>query len=157
VADSGTARILRATRRPAAPGGTRRGAIQLEEILRIENAAAHLPSKAMVTDKTGRVFDAAGRVGQGPKSHARHGAQSDYDPHDAEADRFAQRLADHIEAERGRLDLEELVVIAGPRFLGRLRQQLSPASRKVVVREIDLDLVHADNAKIRRAAFATTG
>lgn len=150
MADSGTARILRATRRPAAPGGTRRGAIQLEEILRIENAAAHLPSKAMVTDKTGRVFDAAGRVGQGPKSHARHGAQSDYDPHDAEADRFAQRLADHI-------DLEELVVIAGPRFLGRLRQQLSPASRKVVVREIDLDLVHADNAKIRRAAFATTG
>ena len=154
VADGGTARILQASRRSAPVGSGGRGAIELEEIIRLENPAARLPARSLVTDRTGRVFDSGSRVGTGPKSHARHGAQSDYDPHDVEVERFAKLLARRLDVERRRMNMEELIVIAGPRFLGVLRQQLTAALRKVVTREIDHDLVHAGNPLIRRTAFS---
>lgn len=151
VADGGDARILQATRR-AGSGG--RGAIELVQVAHLENAAAHLPGRALVTDRTGRVFDSSSRTGSGPPSHARHGANSDYDPHDAELERFARAVGRQLDAERRRLGIEELIVVAGPRFLGALRQHIPAATRKVVTREIDSDLVHADDALIRKAAFA---
>jgi protein required for attachment to host cells len=154
VADGGTARLLQAPRPGGSADGGGRGAIVLAEIVRLENAAAHLSGREMITDRTGRVFDSGGRSGSGPKSRARHGANSDYDPHDVEVERFARKVALRLDAERRRLGIEELVVIAGPRFLGALRQQIPAATRKVVTREIDSDLVHASDALIRRTAFA---
>ncbi len=151
VADGGDARILQATRRVGTGG---RGSIELVQVAHLENAAARLPGRALVTDRTGRVFDSSTRTGSGPRSHARHGANSDYDPHDAELERFARSVARRLDVERRRLGIEELILIAGPRFLGALRQQLPPAIRKVVTREIDSDLVHASDAAIRKAAFA---
>jgi protein required for attachment to host cells len=153
VADSGTARILQATRSAAPTGSVGRGAIVLKEIARLENPSAHLPGRALVTEGTGRVFDSGSRTGKGPMSHSRHGAQSDYDPHDIEVERFAKRLARRLDAERRRIGFEELIIIAGPRFLGVLRQQLSAASSRLVKREIDHDLVHSDALLIRRTAF----
>lgn len=150
VADGGSARLMLASR------GHRVGAaVQLEQITSLQNPAAHLPGRALVTDRTGRVFDSGGRTGHGPKSRARHGAQSDYDPHHVEVQRFAKRLAKLLEVERRHLGIEELVVIAAPAFLGVLRPQLAAATRKVVTREIDRDLVRASDALIRRTAFAT--
>jgi len=151
VADGGDARILQATRRLGTSG---RGSIDLVEIAHLQNAAAHLPGRALVTDRTGRVFDSTTRTGAGPRSHARHGANSEYDPHDAEVERFARTVARKLDAERRRLGIEELILIAGPRFLGVLRQQIPPATRKLVTREIDSDLVHANDAAIRKTAFA---
>jgi protein required for attachment to host cells len=151
VADSGEARILQALRGGVADG--RRRAIVLEEIARLDNPKARQPARELVTDRTGRVFDSGSRTGTGPRSRARHGAQSDYDPHDVEVERFAKQLARRLDAERRRIGIEELIVIAGPRFLGELRQQLQAPTRKIVTREVDRDLVHADDRLIRREAF----
>jgi protein required for attachment to host cells len=155
VADAGSARVLEATRRPTAGG--RPGAIRFDEMLRLENPAARLSARELVTDDTGRVFDSGSRVGHGPKSHARHGAQSDYDPHDVEVERFARRLGLRLDAERRRGGIEKLIVIAAPRFLGTLRQQLPAATRRLVTREIHRDLVRASDQTISRAAFSGTG
>jgi protein required for attachment to host cells len=154
VADGGTARILKAERGRKDVEGGGRSAIVLEEIARLENAAAHLPGRALVTDRTGRVFDSGGRTGSGPKTRARHGANSEYDPHDAEVVRFARKVALRLDLERRRLGMEELIVIAAPRFLGSLREYISAATRKIVTREVDSDLVRAGDALIRRTAFA---
>lgn len=155
VADGGGARLLEATRAPTLGG--RRGAIRLDEVLQLDNPAAHLPGRALVTDRTGRVFDSGGRTGRGPKSRARHGAQSDYDPHDIERERFAKKLALRLDTERRRIGIEQLIVIAAPRFLGELRRQLSAATRRVVTREVASDLQHAGKQAVRSAAFPAAG
>lgn len=143
VADSGTARILRLSGRV--------GSEKLVEVALLELPAAHLLKQEMVSDKTGRVFD-RGRGGHGPRSTARHGAASDFDPHAAEYERFAKRIARRLDTERRSGECHELVIIAAPHFLGVLRPQLSRPTQKIVVREVAKDLVRAGDAQLLRAA-----
>jgi protein required for attachment to host cells len=157
VADGGSARLLVASRGSGAAAAGGSGAIVLEQVARLDNPAAHLKGRALVTDRTGRVFDSGSRTGTGSGSRARHGANSDHDPHDVEVDRFAKRLVRQLVSERRHLDIEELIVIAGPRFLGILRRHLPKSIRALVKREIDRDLVHADDKLIRRTAFPARG
>jgi protein required for attachment to host cells len=153
VADTGTARILLASRKPAAARAGPDGGIALVEVARLENAAAHLPARALVTDRTGRVFESGGRGPRGTKTRTRHGAQSDFDPHDVLVERFARRLVHRLESDRKRGLYEELIVIAGPKFLGVLRSQLTGMLRERLTREIARDLVRAEIDQIRRTAF----
>lgn len=158
VADGGTARILHSSRaagaaaRTAAAAG--RGTITLDEIVRLENPVAHLPARALVSDRTGRVFESSGRGGSGPVTHTRHGAQSDYDPHIVATRRFAKKIAQRLQTELRRGRVEELVLIAAPKFLGELRGQLAAPVQKLVTREVARDLVRAGDAHIVRAAFS---
>lgn len=145
VADGGAARIL------LARGNN--GSFGFTEVARLERPSAHQPARALTSDRTGRVFDSGSRVGHGPKTRTRHGAQSDYDPHAVEVERFAKRLARWLDAERRRNGIEELVLIAEPRFLGVLRPRLSVPTHKLIKREIARDLVRADDRLIRRTAF----
>jgi protein required for attachment to host cells len=46
-----------------------------------------------------------------------------------------------------------LIVIAGPKFLGVLRSQLTGMLRERLTREIARDLVRAEIDQIRRTAF----
>ena len=141
VADAGTARILHEVD----------GA--LKEIASLENAAAHLPGRALVTDRAGRVFDSGSRTGRGAKTQSRHGAQSDYDPHAIEVDRFARKVAKLLDAESRHGDLEQVVIIAAPKFLGVLRPLLSARVQKQVKRQLARDLVRSSEAAIYKAAF----
>lgn len=143
VADSGTARILRISGRA--------GSEKLSEVAHLELPAARLLKQEMVSDKTGRVFD-RGRGGSGPRSTARHGAASDFDPHAEEYGRFAKRIARRLDVERRAGNCHEIVIIAAPRFLGLLRPQLSGPTRQIVVREVARDLVRASDAQLLRSA-----
>ena len=145
VADSGNARLLRIT-------GSR-GSEKLAEIVQMQLPAARQLKQELVADKTGRVFD-RGRAGQGPRSTARHGAASDFDPRSAEYERFAKRISRRLDVERRKALRVELVVIAAPRFLGVLRASISPATQRVVAREISKDLVRASDAQLLKAALA---
>jgi protein required for attachment to host cells len=145
VADGGTARLLRVT--------GRKGAESLTELDRLELPSAHLFAREMVSDRTGRVFDSGSRTGSGPKSVARHGAASDFDPHAADSERFAKRIARRLDTERRNGVTGGIVIIAAPHFLGVLRPQLSGPTRKQVVREIAKDLVRATDAQILRSAL----
>jgi protein required for attachment to host cells len=144
VADSGTARLLQLA--------GARGAEKLVEIAVLEQPSARLPSRALVTDRTGRVFDSGARTGHGPKTHARHGAQSDYDPHVEETVRFARRVSRRLDVERRRNRFGGLVVISARRFLGVLRTQLSAPTRQWITREVAKDLVRAADAQVVREA-----
>lgn len=149
VADGGEARILLARGARGGPG--------FEEIARIVRSSAHRPARDLVTDRTGRVFDSGSRAGIGPRSRARHGAESDYDPHAVEVQRFAKQLARRLDTECRRSGMDELTLIVEPRFLGVLRPRLSALTRRRVSREIARDLVRADGRLIRRTAFPERG
>lgn len=156
VADAGVARILRATRSSDAVSARAAGRIVLADVAQFENPAAHVPARELVTDRTGRVYESGGRGGRGPLTRTRHGAQSDYDPHAVVLERFAGQLARRLDEDCRRGRYEQLVVIAGPKFLGVLRPHLSAAVRKLVTREVRRDLVKAGEAQIRRAAFGAS-
>lgn len=146
VAASGLARILKR--------GAARQAPQLLEIDRLERDNAHVHARDLTTDLTGRLNSTGARVSFGPRSTVRHGAQSDYDPHTVEIERFARRLTARLLQLRQQDRMEELVLIAEPRFLGLLRRELPAPLRQMVTREVARDLTAAEVAPIAEAAFA---
>jgi protein required for attachment to host cells len=146
VADGGTARLLRV--RSASDKQA------LTEIATLDRPTAHSPARELVSDRTGRVFDSGGRTGHGAKTHSRHGANSDYDPHAIEVERFAKRIARRLDLERRSKNMDELVLIAEPRFLGILRTQLSAPTERIITRQAAKDLVRSDDTRILRTAFA---
>jgi protein required for attachment to host cells len=157
VADSGTARLLHASGAiPINGGGNIHRTAALNEVARMERPSARLRGRALTTDRPGRFFDRSSRSSNGPPSTARHGAQSDENPQDVEIQRFAKSVARRLDTERRSRPMQELVVIAAPRFLGVLRPQLSSLTRGLVSKEIPRDLAHSDDAPILRAAFTAT-
>jgi protein required for attachment to host cells len=149
VADSACARILRRSGQRVRP--------QLEELERLEGPNGHRHARDMTTDLTGRVYTAAFRPQFGPRISARHGADSDYDPRAIEVQRFAHRLAARLLRLSLRDHIDKLVLIAEPRFLGLLREELPEPIRHVVTREIPRNLTAAMPQTIARTAFPTPG
>lgn len=148
VADSARARILRRSGQVLAP--------QLLELERMECPDAHRHPRELTTDLTGRNSGATrGRFG--PRIVNRHGANSDYDPRTVEVQRFARQLAARLERLARSEPIERLVLIAEPRFLGLLREELSGPIRHVVTREVPRNLTTAVPQAIARAAFPTPG
>lgn len=118
---------------------------------------AHRDPRELTTDLTGRVNSAPFRGRFGPRIAARHGADSDYDPRAVEVQRFARRLATRLERLARSERIERLVLIAEPRFLGLLREQLSEPVRHVITREVARNLTAAVPRAIARAAFPMSG
>jgi protein required for attachment to host cells len=145
VADSGKARLLRVD------GAPRKRL--LAEVVAVDSPSARKLPQDLVSDRTGRVFARARQGRQGPKGVVSAGADNESDPRIVAAERFAARISRRIDLERRRLAMDGLVIIAAPRFLGRLRAQLSNPTRAIVQREMSLDLVRASDAQILRNAF----
>jgi protein required for attachment to host cells len=103
----------------------RRDASQLLELERFERSGAHRPAREL-----------------------------DYDPHSVQIERFARHIAMRLAHIAQQLAVQELVLIAAPRFLGALRRELSEPLRHLVTREIARDLTGALPQPIARAAFS---
>lgn len=67
------------------------------------------------------------------------------------AERFAKELADFLRQARVKGDFSKLVLIAEPKILGRMRDNLDGATAKAVVRTIDKNLTRHDTDQIREA------
>jgi protein required for attachment to host cells len=132
VADAGTARLFRMAGR----GGSSR----LTEVETFVCPPARLATRELLSDRTGRVFPRSARA-RGSPSHARHGIDSESDPHVAERKRFARLVARRVDAARLEGDLDALIIISPPRFLGTLRDALSEPTRLIVKREVRRDWV----------------
>jgi protein required for attachment to host cells len=95
-----------------------------------------------VSDRPGRSYESVGG--------ARHAIARENDPRQLEAVRFARRIARRLDAARRKDEFEELIVVAGPPFLGLVRKELSRPTRARVVHEIRKDLVHSPVEALRR-------
>jgi len=106
-----------------------------KEVGRISDPLARLHDRDLATDRPGRSHESMGAT--------RHSVQREETPRRTEALRFARRIARRLDDARRRDEFDQLVVVAGPPFLGLVRQQLSGPMRKRVAVEIRKDLVHS--------------
>jgi protein required for attachment to host cells len=123
VANSGQARILEMQRKP----------YEFHQVSELVSEAQHLTNKEIVSDASGRVYHT-----QGPGTHS---MKPRSDPHENAEEQFSRSLAQKMEkaAQLGRFD--QLLVIADPKTMGRLRQQMTRSLSGRIADEISLDLV----------------
>lgn len=133
VADSGRARVF-AVDTPHGP---------LTDVACLVNTEAREHERALASDKAGRM---AGGHGEGA-----HGVGDERHFKDIEAKRFAERIARFLGEAHGRRAYERLVICAGPRFLGHIRDAVPRDVAGCVTAELDKDLAHiVDNADLRK-------
>jgi protein required for attachment to host cells len=81
------------------------------------------------------------------------GSRSSMEPHtwpkEAEAERFAEHLAQYLDEALGKRAFEALVLVAPPHFLGMLHGTLGKQTGKHLKATVDKDLVMLESADIR--------
>jgi protein required for attachment to host cells len=131
VAESSRARIF-----------TMEGALApLRELEDLSHPAARLPGRELRSDRSARVSR-----GRGQENHP---GEPNVEPKQQEAIQFARQISERLEQARTKGELEELVLIAPPAFLGLLRQNLSAATEKHLAKSIDKNLVQMSEREIR--------
>lgn len=132
VADSSRARIF-TVQTPRGP---------LEELESLVNPEGRMHERDLTADKPGRAFDS---VGEG-----RHATGQMISAKEQEILRFAKDISDRLEAARVEGKCDKLILIAAPKFLGHLRQNLSTPTTALVTQEINKNLAQQDAAEIRQ-------
>jgi protein required for attachment to host cells len=115
---------------------------QPKEVAHISDPLAHQHDRDFSSDRPGRSYESVG--GQ------RHAIERENDPRQREAVLFAKRISQRLDAARRKGEYDELIVVAGPPFLGLMRKELSRPTRERVVHEIRKDLVHSPVESLRR-------
>ena len=133
VADSSRARIFKAE---SAQG-------PLQELASLAHPEGRLHAHELTSDLPGRAFDSSGLGG-------RHAMEQNIDPKENEAMKFARQVAEHLENGQSENQFTRLVLVAAPKFLGHLRQNLSDRVVALVSQEIDKNLVQQSTEDIRR-------
>jgi protein required for attachment to host cells len=113
-----------------------------KEVGRISDPLAHKHDRDLVSDRPGRAYESVGK--------ARHAIERENDPRYQEAVRFARRISCRLDDSLHRDEFDELVVVAGPPFLGLLRKELSEQARRRMVHTINKDLVHSPVEALRK-------
>lgn len=131
VADNSRARIFTADS-PSA---------KLQEIETLAHPEGRMHEQDMVSDLPGKD---AGKGGAGG-----HGFQDETEPKQQEIINFAKRVAHYLEDLRNKNQLDQLILVSAPAFLGELRNQLSSETSACIVFELDKNLSQHSDEDIR--------
>ncbi len=130
VADSARARIFDFDEKA-------RELMEREDLVHPES---RLRPREITTDRPGSTYRAAGP--------GRHGLDPQSSVKEVERREFARMLARRLDKAVDTNEVERLVVIAGPKFLGELRGCLDRPTRKAVSLEIEKNLAKQDAREI---------
>ena len=100
----------------------------------------NLPGREIMSDRPGWAFDSAGQ--------GRHAKEPRTDPREAEKRRFAHTLVAMLEDGLNQVRFDCLVLIAPPRALGQLRDELSKSVRDKISAELAKDLTQTPPHKL---------
>ncbi len=114
----------------------------LEEIASYAHPEGRLHERDLRTDEPGMTKDRAG--------YAKHGIEPKVKPKEQEAIVFARLLAKRIEAARAKSEIDRVILVAPPEFLGHLRSVLDDDARKIVEGEYNLNVVRMPPDDIRK-------
>ncbi|WP_136254802.1 host attachment protein [Onishia niordana] len=131
VADAARARIFT------------RDALRLVEHDSLLHAEGRLHEGDLVTDNGGEVHESstmATRSSGGENVATQH-----------ETERFAKEVAERLYRSRVENDLEKLILVAPPRFLGQLRDKLDGPTANLVIHSLAKDLSKASLETIQQA------
>ena len=91
-----------------------------------------LREQSLTSDRSGRTFDSRGS--------GRHGMEPPTSQRDQSAIGFAAELAGRLETLRAEGEMDKLILIAAPRFLGHLRSALTGPVQELVALTVDKDV-----------------
>ena len=114
---------------------------RLVEFQALDHPEGRLKSQSMDADRPGRSFESAGMK--------RHAMSREVDPKKQEAIAFARQVAERLESARRQGEVERLILVAAPEFLGLLRDHMTSELRRMIEEEFSLDLVHMSPHEIR--------
>jgi protein required for attachment to host cells len=100
----------------------------------------NLPGREIMSDRPGRTFDSAGQ--------GRHAKEPRTDPREVEKRRFAHTLAVMLEDGLNQGSFDCLVLVAPPRALGQLRDELSESVHDKISAELAKDLTQTPQHKL---------
>ena len=109
----------------------------------LHNEVAGMKDRDLETDREGRRFG-------GTAGH-HHGVDGERSTERQEMANFAREVAQNIEAARVAHEFDRLVIVAGPRMLGLLREELPQSCRDMLAAEVGKDLSAQDAAAIGQA------
>lgn len=92
----------------------------------------------LVSDRLGRVDSGGAAHGMGNKNTAK----------EHEQDLFAKRVATRVEEGRTAGEVNKLILVAVPRFLGRIRSSLSAPCADMITHTIDKELTQLNADKL---------
>jgi protein required for attachment to host cells len=131
AADASRARILQVADRE-----------RLVEVEDLVNPEGRLHNREINTDAKGRFA--------GPDRPGGHSSDDEERTVDHYNELFAKRVADYLEKARTDRRYERLVVVAAPKMLGQLRQELDKEVEKLLVGEVPKDLAWFNARDIER-------
>ncbi len=108
----------------------------------MHDPAAAQPAKAFASDRPGRAFDSFGA--------GRHAMSQTESARNHEANAFARNVAGYLNQAITDNDFSHIVVVAAPKFLGRLRAKLSDSASRAVVLEASKNLTNLDADEIKK-------
>ncbi len=143
VADSASARIF-SLAGPMSP---------LEDIETLDHPEGRLSAQQINADRPGRSYASAGKM--------RHAMEREVDPKKQAVINFARRVVERLEHAKAQGELERLILVAAPEFLGLLRDHMSSEIKRIVENEFALNLADLPPKEIRthlpEKLFATIG
>jgi len=106
-----------------------------------------------------REIEATSPPGRAQQGQAQGGRRTALEPRtwpkEAEAERFAQQLATYLEEAIAKRQFDDLVLVAPPRFLGKLNGALGRQAAKHVRATVDKDLSILDAAELQQRLVET--
>ncbi|MET0390791.1 MAG: host attachment protein [Polyangiales bacterium] len=114
----------------------------MQLVATMENPRGRLLSRALDSDRPGRSFDRAG--------HGSHALANEVTAHEHAARVFAHQLAERLDRERCAGTFDQLIIFAGPRMLGMLREELSEPTRRLVQLEVHKELLNPTPEILRK-------
>jgi protein required for attachment to host cells len=79
----------------------------------------------------------------------RHGMTREVDAKTQETMTFARQVAERLENARRQGEVERMILVAAPQFLGLLRQTFGADLRRIIDQEFSLDLLQMSPQEIR--------
>lgn len=122
----------------------------LQALKTLENEAVNLKERDITRHRPGMVPE-GGKTGV-----SRHVLGTGTDPHDLIVQGFARRIAQDLEDARRHRSFTELVIVAEPKFLGRIKRELPVDTRRLVSHWISKDLAKETIENISGAIGSVT-
>lgn len=119
---------------------------KFQEVADLSHPESRLHDRELSSDLPGRTFDSRG--------DGRHAMEQATDPKEQEAQAFATEITQQIDRGQREGNFDSLVLVAPPKFLGRLRSKLSKSARNALIGELDKNLVETDTKTIERHVSA---
>ena len=112
-------------------------------IERLSNPIGSKMEGELVADREGRIASVSNRT-------IRHAYEPKESKHEHLARLFAKRIAEYLDRGYQEKKYDQLVLVAGPRFLGMLRNELKPAVRDLIQHEVKHEYLQGSDHQIKK-------